>query len=395
MKNNKRIFVYMEATPAHHDAVAYGLDRASGPILRSIRDYIDGIAIYPLGRRFKNADIDQELAAQCIQMPQLPNLLARALRKHSSPFSFEITNALPQIFFAPAMRRSSSDILLSIVGAEAGNLVRGARLAAGSGRSHAVFLVDDFIPMLRHARVPAGKLPQLEAEVCSALRDASHVFTITDGLGQHVREKYDVSSTRLQLAFEPAPRPMVAAKNQVLYVGGVNFLYADGLRDLFQAVERVRNTSGADLTVRLTQSAAVATRELGALPSFVVAAPIETADGLAQEIASSLFAFLPYSFGLPQKIMVSTSFPSKSMEYFAYARSIVVYGPEYGVATKSFRKAGLPSVVSSPAGLEEMIRSHLDVHPDHSSLYRKYLASSHSLASARKTLCDALGLHAD
>ena len=35
------------------------------------------------------------------------------------------------------------------------------------------------------------------------------------------------------------------------------------------------------------------------------------------------------------------------MEDLSYARSIVVYGPDYGVAIQYFRKAGLPTVVSS------------------------------------------------
>ena len=90
--------------------------------------------------------------------------------------------------------------------------------------------------------------------------------------------------------------------------------------------------------------------------------------------------------------MVSTSFPSKSLEYLAYARSIVVFGPDYGVATKVFREAGLPSVVSSPEELEGAINSHLQAWPEHSAVYRRYLVEAHSLAAARKTICDGLGL---
>src|ERR1019366_786246 len=51
--------------------------------------------------------------------------------------------------------------------------------------------------------------------------------------------------------------------------------------------ERIRQTSGDDLTVRLTVAAALAARELGVLPPFVVSTPAETSEGLAREIASS------------------------------------------------------------------------------------------------------------
>jgi hypothetical protein len=136
----------------------------------------------------------------------------------------------------------------------------------------------------------------------------------------------------------------------------------------------------------------MAQRQLGELPSFVVAAPEPTAEGLAHEIASSLFAFLPYSFGVQEKAMVTTSFPSKSLEYLAYARSIVVYGPEYGVATQYFRAAGLPSIVSSPAELEEALHGHIRSSPDFSGLYRQYLKTFHSTLAVRETLCTSLDL---
>jgi hypothetical protein len=157
-------------------------------------------------------------------------------------------------------------------------------------------------------------------------------------------------------------------------------------------VEHVRRSSGTDLTVRLTVPASVATAQLGELPPFVLSAPVETSEGLAREIASSLFAFLPYTFDLQHKTMVSTSFPSKSMEYLAYARSIVVYGPDYGAATKLFRERELPSIASSPTELKEMTQFHLKAWPEHSAIYRNYLEEAHSLKTARNSLCAGLEL---
>jgi hypothetical protein len=390
--NNKRILVYTEAAPVHHNVVAHGLHRAGVPIMRSIVEHIAGIAIFQSGQWFEKQDLDSNLTHLCVTVPRFPTLLCKALHRYSA-FDFGIQNALPPLLLARAARRSSANVVLAFIGADVDHIIRGARLAAWSGKSYAFYLVDDFLLSLRQAGASKDTVQKATKQAREALRGASHVFTITDGLGEHLRKNYGVSSTTLPLAFEPEPRPLPSLKNQIIYVGGTNFLYADGLHDLFNTVERVR-ASGVDITVRLTVNAKVAARDLGELPSFVHSAPVETAQGLANEIASSLYAFLPYSFDQQHRLMVSTSFPSKSMEYLSYARSIVVYGPDYGVATQYFRKAGLPTVVSSVVELEEATRTHLAVQPDSSASYRKYLATTHSLAAVRKILCADLDLEA-
>lgn len=389
----KRIFIYTEAPPVHRDVVAHGLYRAGAPILRSIGDHIDGIAIYPSGRRFEGHDLDQELAPLCRALPRIPTMLCKALRRYPA-LDFGVADALPALMLARTVRASTADILFAFVGADYAMLTRAARLAALAGKSYVLYLVDDFLLPLRIAGATKEELQRAGGKARVALRGAKHVFAITEGLCEHLRESYGISPTTLPLAFELEPRPMLPPKMQVVYVGSINFLYAEGLRDLFKAVDRVRMVTGADLTVRLTVPAEVAVRELGALPRFVVSTPAETSEALAQEIASSLFAFLPYSFDSREKAMVTTSFPSKSMEYLAYARSIVVHGPDYGVTTRLFREVGLPSVVQSPRELEEAVRVHLETWPEHSEVYRKYLAAVHSLAAARKKLCDELGLEA-
>ena len=393
MNKAKRVFVYAEETPVRRDVLALGNHRAGPPIFRSIKDHIDGIAIYPIGPRFEFNDLDPELAPLCSILSRNPTLLCKALRKYPV-FGRGIANALPAQLLARIVRRSSADILFSFIGADYGNLMRAASLAAHAGKSYAVFVVDDFISALRITGANEDVVKRVTERSRTVLRDAKHVFAITDGLGEHLRKNFGISSTTLNLAFESEVLPIQPVKKQIIYVGSINFLYTPGLRELFQVVERIRQASGEDLTVRLTVPAAAAARELGELPPFVVSFPVDTSEGLAREIASSLFAFQPSSFDLREKVMVGTSFPSKSMEYLAYARSIVVYGPDYGVATRLFREKGLPAVVSSPSELAEEAHSHLVSRPENSSIYRSYLAEAHSLAAARKTLCDNLGLEA-
>jgi hypothetical protein len=388
---NKRIFVYLEDAPVDRDVVAQGFSRAAPAILRSVRDHIAGIAIYQVRKRFHESEFDRDLVHLCNSLPRIPTTLCKILRRYPV-LNTVIADTIPARLLAPPIRKSRADTLLCFVGADIGTLTRSAKLAALAGKSYAFYMVDDFVLPLRLAGMNEADIQKAMEKARAALCGASHVFTITDGLGRLLRETYGVSPTTLHLAFEPAPRPIVPSIDQIIFVGGINFLYADGLRDLFKAVARVRLTSGADLTVRLTVPAKVATRELGELPPFVISAPVASSEGLAREIASSLLSFLPYSFDRRHKSMVSTSFPSKSMEYLAYARSIVVYGPDYGVATQCFRDASLPSVVSSSAELEEVMNTHLSVRPEYSERYRNYLVKEYSRAAARSTLCTDLDL---
>jgi len=390
--DNKRIFVYSESEPVDRNVVAHGLYRAASPILRSIRDHLDGIAIYPIGLTLDSRDLDPELASLCVSLPRLPTLFCKTLRRY--PFlDFGISERLPAQLLAPFIEKSSAGILFCFIGADIGTVIRATRLAMLSGRKCVFYVVDDFFSPLQLSGMSRAAIRKVTEQAQEALRNAIKVFTITDGLGELLWQTSGVASVTLGLAFDLTPRPIVPVKNQIIYLGSINFLYADGLFTLFKAVEQIRVATGVDLTVRLTQNATMAIRELGPLPEFVQAAPVETAEGLALEITSSLFAFLPYTFDSRYSTMVATSFPSKSMEYLAYARSIVVYGPGYGVATQYFQKAGLPSIVESPTELEEIILTHLTTQPDFSAMYREYLASTHSLVAARKTLCTGLGLN--
>jgi hypothetical protein len=78
------------------------------------------------------------------------------------------------------------------------------------------------------------------------------------------------------------------------------------------------------------------------------------------------------------------------MEYLAYARSIIVYAPDYSNSARFFRRADLPVVIDTPTGLEMEIRRQMAAPPDHASRYRSYLAGEHSLAAARESLLSSL-----
>jgi hypothetical protein len=53
--------------------------------------------------------------------------------------------------------------------------------------------------------------------------------------------------------------------------------------------------------------------------------------------------------------MVTTSFPSKLLDYLLSARAIVVFAPEYSIAYKTLYADGVPHVVQTPEALTDLL----------------------------------------
>lgn len=380
-----RILIYTEDIPVGENTVAHGLHRASGPILKSIRDDLERIAIYPTHTRFPRSKFDADLVDRCLTSGFWTTLLSK-LSRRLAPFRKFLGTTLPIRSLAFRLRDSKADMVLAIVGSSAETIERTAMLSRLLRKPYALYLVDDFLLPLRLAGQSEGAVSLVRKSAQAHLDGASKIFTITDGLGDLVQKEYGASSTTLHLAFSAQKRQRQPAKPQIFYLGSVNFLYAEGLKALFAVIERIRSELRLDLTLRMTAQPSIARAILGEMPEFVVAAPIPDSRVLADEIASSLFAYLPYSFSDEHQRMVSSSFPSKALEYFAQARSIVVYGPRYGTATEYFKKYDLPTVAETLEDLEKAVRNHLDVAPDYGAFYGRALERNHSIATAGSTV---------
>jgi hypothetical protein len=380
------LFIYAESPPLDENIPSHGLYRAGTPILGAIQDQIARIALYPMDRRYRLPQVAPSLRPFCRSLP-LPFTLLRALRKRLLPDDFE--NGLVASIVGGWARRSAATQLLALEGSDPEVLARVGQIAASAGKPFSVYLVDDFEWTMRLNGQSEDDIARVAERMRRVLSRAAHTFAITDELGTLLRTQFGIAPVTLPLAFELQARPTVPVKDQIFFLGSVNFLYADALKVLIETVSEVRAKTGRDLTIRLTSASA---NMLGPLPAFVTAEPIEGADALAREIATSLFAFLPYSFDEKLKTMVTTSFPSKSMEYFAYARSIVTYAPSYSNSYRLFARHGLPTATRSREELGQIIGTHLQSRPDHNALYRDYLERFHSLRAVRGVLLETLGI---
>jgi hypothetical protein len=384
MTDHRPIFVYAEAAPVDDNVAAPGLYRASVPILKSIADHIAMIALYPQDRRYGLSTVHPALRALSRRLPAIFSWL-RLARRRLLPDDFE--NAIVARIVGRWARQSGASQILALEGSDPEVLARVDAIAARTGMPFSVYLVDDFEWTMRLNGRTEADIAATTARMRKSLSRARHVFAITDELGALLHKQFGITPITLRLAFEPRPALSLPRKDQIFFLGSINFLYLSALRTLLEIVARLRAQTGRNITVRFTHGGSTA---LDPLPDFVHAAPIADADVLAEEIAASLFAFLPYAFEPPLRIMVETSFPSKSMECLAYARSIVVYAPDYSNSARSFTKAGLPTVTNTAEALAEEIRRQLETPSDHAAKYRAYLAIEHGPQAARKTLLSAL-----
>jgi hypothetical protein len=386
MDDDKLLFIYAEAPPLCENVVTHGLNRAASPMLRAIRDAIDVIALFPYNRHFRVAMLDPALAPLCTTPPRAISLLRAALRRLGRA-GRAAEALLAEAIAAPQAAGSDASQIFCLEGSDPEVLPRIARIAARARKPFSVYVVDDFLIPMRLEGEPDCALAAATARARDCLQQARHVFAISDGLGALFEKNFGVQTVTLPLVFEPGPPYREPVKNQVIFVGSVNFLYATALRELIAAVGELRIETGTDLTIRFTSPSA---SSLGALPHFVHVAPLDSAESLAREIAASLFAFLPYSFEPQVADMVRTSFPSKLMEYLAYARSILVFAPEYASSSDYFRNHALPELVHDDRALRQAIARHLRESPQHSDAYRRQLSHIHSPDAARRTILSTL-----
>lgn len=383
--SEKSIFIYAEAPPVGDNIPAPGLYRAAVPILRSITDHIAMIGIYSQNRHFGQESVHPELRPMTRSLPRLLTLLRTIRRRLKLPGHWE--DPLIARLVGRWVLQSGATHILTLEGSDPESLSRVAAIARHTGLPFSVYMVDDFECTMRMTGSAPKKIAATKARMASTISQAAHVFAITDGLGRLLHRQFGIKAETLSLAYEARTAPAPPRKHQIFFLGSINFLYVDALRTLLNIVTELRESMGWDITVRFTYSGKTA---LSPLPDFVNAQAIPSAEILAQEISASLFAFLPYSFSDSVRDMVETSFPSKSLECMAYARSIVVYAPSYSTSARIFEGNNLPTVARTDDELKRVIVQHLESPPDHRARYREYLSIAHSESAVRETLLASL-----
>jgi hypothetical protein len=222
-----------------------------------------------------------------------------------------------------------------------------------------VYLVDDFEESARKRgkRLLARLIPLMEKR---CLRKADRVFVISEGYSEHLKKKYGIASRFLPLPvpmppadFRPLGTPNPLSRT-VVFTGGLNFLYTTPLRELYEVVTEWNEKKPFKIFIHvLTYQNPDAFLETLPDRRYIRVdqnLPVEQRLNILRE---SWACFLPYSFEDDEKIMVSTSFSCKIMEYYEAGRPILVYGPSYASIPRYFRDYGLGILVTDRKGLAD------------------------------------------
>jgi hypothetical protein len=386
MTENLKLAVFTDAPPISESVLGAGMCRVNTQLFRALSGQIEVIFSSTLGGNYNIDDIDRSLKnrAILIDLPKPLRLISKAAGRFIAPLrsdniSFKLQ--LPKIL--REIEKKSVNWLFCPCGVDPSALGRGFQLAQHSGLPLAIYLVDDFLD----GAVLSGNKRYLniaQQYVPYWLKKTDKIFVISQGLRQHLKKKYDVDSVVLPLPYllpKILGHEKMEAKKQVVYLGGLSHFYIDGLRNLAQAIDVINQNHNQQVFLTIISGAPLSrVKSLIGNYDFIQCKDCISADDVRTEISQSAICFLPYSFHDKYRVMVSTSFPSKTMDYFAAGKFILVYGPTYSSSVKYFDEHCLPEVLSNE-GLEPLIQiilNQISQPQDYASIYKNNLIKNHS-----------------
>jgi len=391
------LLLYLEDAPLGPHVAGTGLSKAFNATLSGLVSDSTRVCVAQTHQYVAPSHFAQEWCAQpAWAAPQADWVLARVCARLPWPLARR-TAALHGRWLAHRLRARMPGLLpaetrvLTPVGIDPLTLIRAEALSKALSAHFEPYLVDD----LQHHPANAHLQDHLGKVLTDVLGRASRVYSITDGLGDILRQRHRVQARTLHLVASVTPGSQPAEEDLgapmrishfAFFLGSINHLYAEGLKQLIDLVGQMRQASGQDLTIRMSSASEQVQAELGQVPPWVIVGPIADHAELSRQIAGSTFCFLPYSFDDGARSMTETSFPSKMIDYLAYARGILVYGPESCVPVRLMVDNNLPLVASTVTTLNHCLQQLALAPVDHSPAYKQAIDRNFSPAAMRGAL---------
>jgi len=204
-----------------------------------------------------------------------------------------------------------------------------------------------------------------------ATRRAAHIYSVSVGMQEFVKNTCGRES-ELQL---PAIAPCAAeefsdATSPSLPGEPIRILYAGGIVGNAETLVRLIKTGSLerygvptcslDLYVPLTKERF---SELGWAHHLINLRGWVSNLELRRALCRADILFLPASFAKDEKAVVIAGFPTKTADYMASGKPILVFGPEYSSLVRYAREYGFAEVVTEPSddalakGLRDVINS--------------------------------------
>ncbi|MFM6070803.1 MAG: hypothetical protein ACKPB9_04330, partial [Dolichospermum sp.] len=345
-------------TPVDEQVMAHGMCRVNTRLLRALDQYVSLAITNLYSNGYQHKHLLKEIQNKYVLMTfpyWVQKILGRFFPKlRSSEFAFQLM--LPTL--VKRLRHTEANWIFCSCGADPKILDKGFQLAQASNLPLAVYLVDDFLESAILSK-NLDNLKMAQEKVPYWLSESQKIFVISDGLRQLLLERYKLDSVVLPLPYELPQDSLnlevVHESNQIMFVGSLSHFYVDGVRQLAEILDEINQSLNTSITLRLTSCTIEYANQIIGKFQCLRCKPCSTMMELYQEIASSLFCFAPYSFDKKYETMVKTSFPSKTMDYLAYAKLIVLYAPDYSTSSQYFAENGLSVCVNNATELREII----------------------------------------
>lgn len=212
---------------------------------------------------------------------------------------------------------------------------------------------------------------------------AAGVITMNNHLARHYKEKYGIDCRVLHHSYNNTPsiESQGGGNNKkkdfkIIFSGNVSKYQLDALLNLKKALELTKSSVQLVIYSPINQE----TLKWYGLAGDDVSNMYVDHETLEYELKKADLLFLPLSFENADSIVVKAAFPSKTMDYMASGRPIIVHAPADCFIAEYAREKEFAEVVAENniASLAEAVESLLNDHDRQEDLVR----------NSRRTLMD-------
>jgi glycosyltransferase involved in cell wall biosynthesis len=348
---------------------------AGGPILMSrlLRDYPpDRIVVLTSSRYLSVSPKEGRLACSHIAFPTTKAWGHWGLGRIKNAIDWLMIPVLGLVT-AYLIRKRRIDVMMTIVH---GKFFIAAAMAGWITRTPYIAVVHDdtVTPILRKS--PLLKYV-LRPSVRRVLRGASHIYAISPEMQQLLKSEYGVDSelqrpgTERDRRSDSAVTKLSAHPDSavILFAGAITDTVQDSLKLLAEILVtgklRVYGIQSAELHL-YTQLSPEKIRDWGwDHPSISVHGWVSQQE-LQGVLQSADILFLPFSFSEKVRYAVESAFPSKTADYLAAGKPILVFGPPYSSLVHYGAQEGFAEIVTEfSAGALARGIHNIVAYPEH------------------------------
>lgn len=261
------------------------------------------------------------------------------------------------------------------------------------GISTHIYLVDEIEAAAKYQQ-PKWVRFWIRPTLALVLKKSASVFAISEGFVDYLKSEFQCKARWLPLPSQNAPvTPSILLNSNkstrnIVFIGGLNHLYLSALKDLYEEISEFNAKSNSGLPWQLEVLSYCPPDTLLTLFSnqkHVIFHQNLPNKERIERMSKASACFLPYSFLESERIMVTTSFSCKILEYFASGSPILVYGPDYASIPRYFIKENLPVCTTNRVELRQALHK-LDAvrNSNYLAKYQTVWEKYHSPSSFRK-----------